>query len=92
MLDLTDEEYQLLQEANQTKDWSKLTTFKLRYLYQRHIAFPAGRTDQVVEIGKLAAIKLNHRQWWDDKPKPVEPPPKPIEEKPKEIKKDPLPF
>lgn len=53
-IQLTKAEADVLKGCKQAMDWSDCTTPKLRYLYQRMIAMPAGRYDQVQEIAQLA--------------------------------------
>lgn len=51
---LTDAEYMRLKEANKTKSYSKLESFKELYLYQR----TCGATkEQIKEIGQIAKRK-----------------------------------
>ena len=57
-LQITQEEMEVLRNAKQTMDWSGCTSGKLRYLYQRYIALPAGRLDQIKEISALST-KIN---------------------------------
>jgi hypothetical protein len=51
---LDDGEVALLKQAKESMDWTILPTFKLKYLYQRLIALPSGRMDQVKQIAKKA--------------------------------------
>lgn len=53
-IQLSKAEAEVLKGCKQTMDWSDCTSPKLRYLYQRMIAMPAGRFDQVKEISQLA--------------------------------------
>lgn len=53
-IQLSKAEAEVLRGCKQTMDWSDCTSPKLRYLYQRMIAMPTGRYDQVQEIAKLA--------------------------------------
>lgn len=55
---LTDAEMEQLREARDKHDWHELKSWKLRYLYQRTIAMPAGDTATVIEIGQYAHYKI----------------------------------
>lgn len=48
---ITDEDFKALEEAKATRDWSNLTTWKQRFMYQRYVAMPANNTKAVKEIG-----------------------------------------
>ena len=59
---IDDGEMELLREAKRTHDWTILPTWKLKYLYQKFVAFPANDLGAVKEIANLAkennAIKV----------------------------------
>ena len=54
---LDDGEIALLKEARESRDWSILPTFKLKYVYQRLVAFPRSDITAVKEIAELARKK-----------------------------------
>ena len=54
---LSDGEMELMRQARDKNDWSILPTFKLKYLYQRLVAFPRGDISAVREIGEQARKK-----------------------------------
>lgn len=55
---ITDEEMRLLTEAHAKMTWKDLPTWKLKYLYQRYIALPAKKVDQVKEIARSVSRVL----------------------------------
>lgn len=63
---ITDEDYKLLTEAEKTLDWSKLTNFKQRYLYQRYIALPKGLIGQIKDIAALAREKMGIKRTYKE--------------------------
>lgn len=69
-IQLSKEEADVLKGCKQAMDWSDCTSPKLRYLYQRMIAMPAGRFDQVQEITQLAR---DNPEYPDDPKKAFEP-------------------
>lgn len=69
-IQLSDSEAKDLKEAKRTMEWRGLGGAKLAYLYQRMIALPAGRMDQVLEISEYVS---NNREYPDDPKKMFEP-------------------
>lgn len=61
MFSIDEGELSLMNEAHEKMDWKILPTFKLRFLYQRYIALPADRMDQVKEIQELAHIEVEKK-------------------------------
>ncbi len=58
---VTKEEIAMLKEARITGDWQSLPSFKLKYLYQRIVAFPKNDIAAVKDIAAAA------RQYQSDR-------------------------
>lgn len=53
-VEISDGELELLKQAKRDRDWTILPTWKLRYLYQRFVALPAGDAASLKEIVRKA--------------------------------------
>ena len=58
---LNDSEMEILRAARASMDWSILTDKKLRYIFLRSIALPAGRLDLIKEIVEFEKKDPNHK-------------------------------
>lgn len=60
-------EIDLLRQAKAERDWTILPTFKLKYLYQRLIAFPVNDISAVKDIAKQARLALDKSEGQFEK-------------------------